>query len=895
MKRKYTISMIIILAFSILLIGLNSVDADVNSSPKIDVEIVSISPAEAKIGEDITVSGVIKAQPFEIENEAREVILVLDVSGSMEGEKLAKLKTSAKSFINKVKEIDNVKVAIVAYSSEATINPLTKEGYKNSYSIDNNSKHSIPNYISCSNKLMDSGDERLAAIIDNLEALGGTNTGEGLRKAAYLLEKSSANKTIVFMSDGLPTFYSITAKYKELYTNIDNSTPKYAGSGQETNSNIDLSTEYACKIGDIIKNNVDNVYSIGYDLGESSSNGNKKMKEIHDSMGGMEDKIFTVDERGIEEVFNHIAVNIIESYTINNMSMKMNFPENSGIKLNIGDDTIELPPLEYKKVSENSTKVRYEAEDVPFNFVIKGSNCGKFELFTDSLVNYVWDNVERETKTNSWWVEILNNELPNIKAKLISSSPNPSLLGEEVEVVYNIIPEEFEYNSSDNGTGKKDVVILIDTSAGMKSGNRWLNTRNGLDNQFVSRFCTNNNDNVRFSIITYNKECNSIFGEAFNNKQSELHNQLLNTTASGSEERNIGEALMLAMEILEGKEADEDASKNIVMISSGEVDDNNVDLNAIRDKNYNIISVELQEEKGQTIGSFKGIHNYLGGSEDCYISWKPDGGNYNNPDAVMKEAADKLSSMYRKTYSITNAKLYFDLGMNISSVSGLTQDNGMESIDLGEIKYKYNAASNKYSSDSFNVSFKIKSKACGELRFGKENYLTYNSLIGKDLKVYIETPKLNVNSPVTDLKHGLYEGIVNGKASIDVSNNKEFAADTNINFAASFTFLGNSKVCLTVDNNGTVNEEPKIYKIENSQLIEVGQLKLEGNNNQYTFELSGIEKETQFVVLYGYKINNDVKIDFITNNITVSSSNKDASVRLKKDDSGNVQSLPDLF
>ena len=54
---------------------------------------------------------------------------------------------------------------------------------------------------------------------------------------------------------------------------------------------------------------------------------------------------------------------------------------------------------------------------------------------------------------------------------------------------------------------------------------------------------------------------------------------------------------MLAMEILEGKEADEDASKNIIMISSGEVDDNNVDLNAIRDKNYNIISVELQEEK----------------------------------------------------------------------------------------------------------------------------------------------------------------------------------------------------------------------------------------------------------------------------------------------------------
>ncbi len=68
---------------SVLLFSIVNIDAGIGNKPDFDIEI-SANPTEVLAGEDITVEGVIKPKPFEAEVPAKEIILVLDRSGSMD-------------------------------------------------------------------------------------------------------------------------------------------------------------------------------------------------------------------------------------------------------------------------------------------------------------------------------------------------------------------------------------------------------------------------------------------------------------------------------------------------------------------------------------------------------------------------------------------------------------------------------------------------------------------------------------------------------------------------------------------------------------------------------------------------------------------------------------------
>ncbi len=252
--------------------------------------------------------------------------------------RLGQLKLAAKSFIEKMREVNELSLGIVVYSSEATINPISVNGTK-TVTTTSGSRHSVPNYISLSNtNFLDINDGRLLSMIDNLKASGGTNTGEGLRKAEYLLEQgdSNANKTIILMSDGLPTFYSTykksNNKYEE-YTSIDNTTPLISGPGNGTSTD---STNYAKTIGSKIRANNPNIFSIGYGLGSSTSEGNRTLQDIHKSMGGIvnlnnpedpQNTFFATNDGAINSIFNKIADVLIQSYTINDASLNLNLSD----------------------------------------------------------------------------------------------------------------------------------------------------------------------------------------------------------------------------------------------------------------------------------------------------------------------------------------------------------------------------------------------------------------------------------------------------------------------------------------------------------------------------------------------------------------------------------------
>lgn len=108
---------------------------------------------------------------------SRDVVLVLDVSGSMSNEPITTLKNVAKIFIDDISEAsgDN-RVAIVTFASDAQ----TLIGFTNDW-------------------------EALNSSINGLSAGGLTELAKGLSKADSLLEQSNADiKNIVVLSDGYP-------------------------------------------------------------------------------------------------------------------------------------------------------------------------------------------------------------------------------------------------------------------------------------------------------------------------------------------------------------------------------------------------------------------------------------------------------------------------------------------------------------------------------------------------------------------------------------------------------------------------------------------------------------------------------------------------------------------
>lgn len=107
-------------------------------------------------------------------SEEREVVLVLDTSGSMSGEPLQQTQIAACNFVEKVLEQD-ASVGIVSYSS-------------NAYRRANFTRNA----------------EGLKETINSLYATGGTNIDEGLQRADEMLASSTAKKKIiVLMSDGM--------------------------------------------------------------------------------------------------------------------------------------------------------------------------------------------------------------------------------------------------------------------------------------------------------------------------------------------------------------------------------------------------------------------------------------------------------------------------------------------------------------------------------------------------------------------------------------------------------------------------------------------------------------------------------------------------------------------
>ncbi|EHJ01418.1 von Willebrand factor type A [Clostridium sp. DL-VIII] len=989
--KKLSILICFILLITLINIGsknVNATDDIVASEPTFKIEMNPVMPNPAMVGEDVTVSGKIIPQPFENDIPKKEIVLVLDVSGSMDeralctnprvrhkveqgewewswskfkfvwvdtsyyiddyceehnkaGEhqvtsgntKIEQLKIAADNFIDKMKSVQNLEIAIVAYSSNAT----------------------IKTYNSTNSFLSSNQDKDLKAIIDGLKADGGTNTGEGLRKAEYLLEKNSdenANKDIIFMSDGLPTFYSV--KNNNYYTNIDNSDPKYAGKGSDYDEDA---KEYATQIGNKIRDTKKpNVFSIGYGLGNESSTGNTTMQEIHESMGGATDNgtFYATDVGAIDGVFSKIADNILESYTITNVKINLNFDSN--FTLNVGGNVVNINNIKYTLTSQANGKVRYEASEIPFEFTIKGNIPNIYDnMFENSKLSVPWNGSIKNTDIPKTSITIKSSGLPDIEAEKKSLESEPYQVGKDINVTYTITPKSFDFQGSDDDSKPKDVVILLDVSNSMNRDGLFASIKQAISDKIFHdnelQTCKS-----RYSVITYSddavynkldendadikEKCNS------ESNYSDLMRQkvLDKINVSDSSSRNVSKALKLAQDILDNGRNEPatsqidinrgTGSKNIIIIGGGSITDEGsssliTEINNIKNKNYNIITLNVGQvisEDEEPNNNLKNLHYSLINKQESnsenllekennnyYINVNygkfdisdphklfEDSNNINSnntiEDPIMPQIASKLKSGMKQSYTF-NAKLKFNKGEKFDIVSGLnTCSDGNYNVETNEFSVVYTLKNGTYSAEPFDISFKIKPNETGTLEFGNPGFISYTNLENELTGNNINPFSITVGSELKILNYGLYEGVKNNIPNIDNRGSFNIVRGSSLRIGA--TLLGSissqDDANLEIPQGVEINGEIEVFKYDSiGTFAKIGTMTQSDIKNskviyKYTSNGANVSTNEKILILYNEKLPTDSTENQYINTLLVPGDSRNITMNIP-------DKSPDLF
>lgn len=940
-KRKFKIISIITSLFVIsTLISLKSLNAkanDVASKPNFKITELNATPNPAKVGEDILVSGKIVPEDFETAVQPKEIVLVLDTSGSMSEEiasnkkcteqkifnycikhnkfgdhyetstRIAELKKAAKSFIDTMKDVPNLKIGIIKYASDATI----------------------------VSDLKSANDLSLTTAINGLNANGGTNIREGLRKATYLLNKgnSNANKTVVLMTDGNPTYYS---KYDQL----DDTDPTPYGTGNSTTSETMTYTKNLAK--DQIGSRQYNAYSIGYGLDTS---GSTYLKQIHAAMKNLstntdlseKDGFFSKSDGSITEIFNQIAENIKNSYELKEVSLDIDF--NQSFKLNIGGSVIKVGNILYERTSNDeytrkTGKVIYHAEPVNFSFMVKGSQVGQLQSILDNIdINFLFEKENITVSSNvDVKVDIISNELPNISARLISGDKLEIKKDEEITLKYEINPQDFVYNNANN-SGKMDVVIVAEY--GFKNQNTFTDIKNAIWNKLITKFP--NDGKVRYSLILFNnKGENSIFSLKDFSNVADYHgaiqpkiSNLENGNYSDSNSKEIYGALNKAYEEL-SKNSRADANKNLIIVSNNDINYNkkNNDYESLFSKiklsEYNIISLSIEsQEKSSNL--YK-VHTDLGEDDNSIIY------NNNIDNGINNKTMDLVRE---KLIAYSAAKPYefkpvinLKLGSNFEPVSGIARSTEIGKQNLGIVEVPtitYNLTqNNNYHAEGKVVEIRLRANnlTSGTYTFGKQsdNIMAYKSILGNHITANIATPIIVVKEEVKNVTHGLYNGIISneatGKKEISIQEKNagksfEMTQGSTVTFGSQFTLSGNSvDFNLNIDNKfKTVStNDIKIYKIlkdssGNSILTEItnGNRAIENQgDNKFKISINNIiesnqTSESDILVVYQARVKDEISMSqSLTNEIKFSNLSKAVNI-ITPQASDKSPSLPDLF
>ncbi|NLY21588.1 MAG: Cna B-type domain-containing protein [Tissierellia bacterium] len=286
------------------------IDENLKSMSRMSKYSGELEPGEVKMTKTATpVEGMVNTWDIEIRVEGQnissssDIVLLIDISQSMEGSKLKAATKAAVEFANQLLNEENIdtRIAVVSFSDKIKIEQgLTKD------------------------------KQKVLNAIKGLSVNGGTFTQAGINQAVSILKDSNAKlKNIVLLSDGVPTYSygiknpnnytykydsSLFADYYETTENIPKEEYIYNrtvgdGTGLRTRYEGIFNRKYynhgnsAIAEANFAKNDGNTIYTISL---ESDNDGKRILNKI-----ASQNKSFTGSSSDLSRIFNEIGGDII--------------------------------------------------------------------------------------------------------------------------------------------------------------------------------------------------------------------------------------------------------------------------------------------------------------------------------------------------------------------------------------------------------------------------------------------------------------------------------------------------------------------------------------------------------------------------------------------------------
>lgn len=702
----------------------------------------TLSDSLLKINQPFTVNYKIVPQTVAVAEHVqkdKEFFIVIDTSGSMdeklEGSKrITVAKEAAKSFLNKIKGKTGVKAGLISYDNLADID-----------------------------KDLTSNINSLITAVDGLHTGGGTNIGDGLRRAYYKLIKSgnpTAEKYIILLTDGEPTYHSL----KKGKLMIEDGIPDDYNGGGSISTEKDIN--YCYTIAETLLNPSDiKSYMIAFTTGSNQN----VLETVAKKAGGTYKQALT--SGALNQVYDEIYEEIINDFSLQNVTFEEILPAGievvsvpAGFTVNGQVLTGNLPAISYKY---NATTKQYSALPIEFEVTLKGNTAGSFVLGANNTSKLSYLATDGSTQVK-YFAE-LSFKVSDLEAPL---TLNRNLIGAEdlkiqqlFEINYLIKPETMEINDTIM-SNNKEIVLVIDTSSSMNydiNGNYTYYPdlqRRTIAKKAAEKFIDNlkGRDDVKIALVSYNAFARVDSGLSSN--FTDLKNKI---NALGTDYgTNIGDGLRRAYYIL--KNGDSKAEKYIVLLTDGEPTEYSVasgsfyldDGNAPKtEKDYTgTMGTNYCNAVVENLVNTMSINNYF-----IAFSTKSNmlnglaqlaGGQYKkalNADDLYSIYED-ISTVVDSEYVVRNVKFSetFPSGLIIDNVdSKLSISGNTVNGNLGDIPYTYNNDTGKYTANEIQFKIRLKGNASGE-------YVLNNSKIG-----YVDIDGENEMKPFPELNVTIHQ------------------------------------------------------------------------------------------------------------------------------------------
>ena len=298
----------------------------------------------------------------------RDIVLALDVSGSMEGKPIEETKKASLNFINTILKED-ASIGIVTYDNSANV---------------------MSDF---------SGDEQtLKSLANNISGGGGTNIEAGLARAVKMLGTSNAKKKIiVLMSDGEPNDGKV---------------------GEELIS-------YA----DEIKRKGIYIYTLGFfeNMGSGKSSAQVLMEKIasdgcHYEVADADDLKFFFGDiadqiNGQKYIYVRIACPVDVSVVYNKEELS-SYGENANTRTSFGSLTFEENENSSENSTDDRTKILRLKDEADYNIKISGNGKGTM----DYIIGFMDENGEYSDLREFKDIKIYNGTQIDTVAKNSSST-----------------------------------------------------------------------------------------------------------------------------------------------------------------------------------------------------------------------------------------------------------------------------------------------------------------------------------------------------------------------------------------------------------------------------------------------------------------------------------------